>query len=95
VETTRTRILDGASEKQAGSLQPAVILPSIKTQGQIVTSNKREPVLTLLDTEADFSIIDPSLALRLRLPIAEVALPRAPAWGSGSAAHCYGAYLIN
>jgi hypothetical protein len=60
-----------------------------------VTSNKREPVLTLLDIGADFSIINPSLALRLRLLIAEVALPRALVWGSGSATHCYGAYLIN
>jgi hypothetical protein len=41
-----------------------------------VTSNKRELVLTLLDIEVDFSIINLSLALRLRLLIAEVALLR-------------------
>jgi hypothetical protein len=60
-----------------------------------VTSDKRELVLTLLDIGADFSVINLSLALRLRLPIAEIALLRALAWGSSSAIYYYGAYLIN
>jgi hypothetical protein len=50
--------------------------------------------LTLLDTGAEISVIDPVLALELRLVEAPVALPERPRWGDGGAGHCHGAYLF-
>jgi hypothetical protein len=79
VENTRPRNLDNNRQEQKKSLLPAVIALAITTQETILVDNKQKLVLTLLDTGAQFTVIDPSLALRLRLPVAEIALPKAPA----------------
>jgi transposase InsO family protein len=81
--------------EQAISPRDAVVkMASLKTTGSLVLGDTVVAIETLLDTGAEMNVIDPSLALQLRLPVAEVALPKAPAWGSGNPAYCYGAYLV-
>ena len=71
-----------------------VSLSAIKTTGTIRALGVEREEETLLDTGGEISLIDPALAMLLRLPTAEVALPKNASWGGGQKPHCYGAHLL-
>jgi hypothetical protein len=50
----------------------------MKTIGAIITGERREEVQTLLDTGVELTIIDPTLALELRLTAVAVTLLSIP-----------------
>ena len=65
-----------------------------KAEGVIILADAQVPITATLDSGAELNVIDPKLAIQLRLATADVALPKAPAWGDGKTAFCYGAYLV-
>ena len=65
-----------------------------KADGVVILAEAQVPLTATLDSGAELNVIDPKLAIQLRLAIADVALPKAPAWGDGKTTFCYGAYLV-
>ena len=51
----------------------------MKAEGAIVLPDQVLAVDTTLDTGAELNVIDPKLAIQLRLAKAQAALPKAPA----------------